>query len=212
MLDKIDGADFNETLKKQYKAEALFIRALTYFNMYRLWGGIPMTDKVVTVSEALAIGRSSEQQVYDFLTGDLKQIIDDNMLPQSYTGNEVGRVTLGAAKALLGKAYLTFHKWEEARDILSQVIGKYSLMASPDKVIDVDNKMKNEIIFAVRFNKELEGEGHGYWFSITNLGDDTNQTEALKNCYSDADDKRKELIEYTQVESKVFVLKKFKDT
>lgn len=68
--------------------------------MYRLWGGIPMTDKVVTVSEALAIGRSSEQQVYDFLTGDLKQIIDDNMLPQSYTGNEVGRVTLGAAKAL----------------------------------------------------------------------------------------------------------------
>ena len=47
---------------------------------------------------------------------------------------------------------------------------------------------------------------------ITNLGDDTNQTEALKKCYSDADDKRKELIEYTQVESKVFVLKKFKDT
>ena len=212
VLDKIDGADFNETLKKQYKAEALFIRALTYFNMYRLWGGIPMTDKVVTVSEALAIGRSSEQQVYDFLTGDLKQIIDDNMLPQSYTGNEVGRVTLGAAKALLGKVYLTFHKWEEARDILSQVIGKYSLMASPDKVFDVDNKMNNEIIFAVRFNKELEGEGHGYWFSITNLGDDTNQTEALKKCYSDADDKRKELIEYTQVESKVFVLKKFKDT
>lgn len=212
MLDKIDGAAFNETLKKQYKAEALFIRALTYFNMYRLWGGIPMTDKVVTVSEALVIGRSSEQQVYDFLTGDLKQIIDDNMLPQSYTGNEMGRVTLGAAKALLGKVYLTFHKWEEARDILSQVIGKYSLMASPDKVFDVDNKMNNEIIFAVRFNKELEGEGHGYWFSITNLGDDTNQTEALKKCYSDADDKRKELIEYTQVESKVFVLKKFKDT
>lgn len=134
------------------------------------------------------------------------------MLPQSYTGNEVGRVTLGAAKALLGKVYLTFHKWEEARDILSQVIGKYCLMASPDKVFDVDNKMNNEIIFAVRFNKELEGEGHGYWFSITNLGDDTNQTEALKKCYSDADDKRKELIEYTQVESKVFVLKKFKDT
>lgn len=120
---KIDGADFDEALKKQYKAEALFIRALTYFNMYRLWGGVPMTDKVVTVSEALAIGRSSEQQVYDFLTGDLKQIIENNMLPQSYTGTEVGRITSGAAKALLGKVYLTFHKWEEARDVLSQIIG-----------------------------------------------------------------------------------------
>ena len=47
VLDKIDGADFNETLKKQYKAEALFIRALTYFNMYRLWGGIPIDRKSV---------------------------------------------------------------------------------------------------------------------------------------------------------------------
>ena len=169
VVDKIDGADFDEALKKQYKAEALFIRALTYFNMYRLWGGVPMTDKVVTVSEALAIGRSSEQQVYDFLTGDLKQIIENNMLPQSYTGTEVGRITSGAAKALLGKVYLTFHKWEEARDVLSQIIGKYSLMSSPDKVFDVDNEMNNEVIFAVRFNKDIEGEGHGYWFSITNL-------------------------------------------
>lgn len=140
-----------------------------------------MTDKVVTVSEALAIGRSSEQQVYDFLTGDLKQIIENNMLPQSYTGTEVGRITSGAAKALLGKVYLTFHKWEEARDVLSQIIGKYSLMSSPDKVFDVDNEMNNEVIFAVRFNKDIEGEGHGYWFSITNLSDDTNQTEALKS-------------------------------
>ena len=50
VLDRIDEANFDATLKKQYKGEALFIRALTYFNMYRLWGGIPMTHKVVTVA------------------------------------------------------------------------------------------------------------------------------------------------------------------
>lgn len=210
VLDKIDNAQFDETLKKQYKAEALFIRALTYFNMYRLWGGVPMTDKVVTVSEALGIGRSSDQQVYDFLTGDLKQIIDGGMLPQSYTGNDVGRVTLGAAKALLGKVYLTFHKWEEARNILSQLIGAYSLLGNPGDVFDVNNKMNNEIIFAVRFNKDVEGEGHGYWYSIINLTDDTNQTKTLQECY-EPDDKRKLLIEYVKVESKVCVMNKFKD-
>ena len=53
-------------------------------------------------------------------------------------------------------------------------------MPTPDKVFDVDNKMNDEIIFAVRFNKDVEGEGHGYWFSIINLTDDTNQTKALK--------------------------------
>ena len=122
----------------------------------------------------------------------------------------MGRVTSGAAMALLGKIYLTFHKWTEARNVLSQLIGRYSLMPTPDKVFDVDNKMNDEIIFAVRFNKDVEGEGHGYWFSIINLTDDTNQTKALKECYKDGD-KRKDLITYVKVEDKVCVMNKFKD-
>ena len=193
VLDRIDEANFDATLKKQYKGEALFIRALTYFNMYRLWGGIPMTNKVVTVTEALKIGRSSDQQVYDFLVGDLNQVINENMLPSSYTSADMGRVTSGAAMALLGKIYLTFHKWTEARNVLSQLVGRYSLMTTPEQVFDVNNKMNDEIIFAVRFNKDVEGEGHGYWFSIINLTDDTNQTKSLKECY------------------KVCVMNKFKD-
>lgn len=210
VLDRIDAANFDATLKKQYKGEALFIRALTYFNMYRLWGGIPMTDRVVTVAEALKIGRSSEQQVYDFLVRDLNQIINENMLPASYSSTDMGRVTSGAAMTLLGKVYLTFHKWTEARDVLSQLIGKYSLMTTPEQIFDVNNKMNDEIIFAVRFNKDVEGEGHGYWFSIINLTDDTNQTKSLKECFKDGD-KRKELITYVKVEDKVCVMNKFKD-
>lgn len=212
VLDRIDAANFDANLKKQYKGEALFIRALTYFNMYRLWGGIPMADKVVTVGEALQIGRSSEQQVLDFLSRDLNQIINENMLPSTYTDTDKGRATSGAAKALLGKLYLTFHKWTEARDVLSQLIGKYALMPNPAKVFDIGNKMNDEIVFAVRFNKEVEGEGHGYWFSIINLTDDTNQTDALMNCY-ESGDLRKDLLTYEQVQGdKACVMKKFKDT
>ena len=110
VLDRIDNASIDEDLKKQYKAEALFIRAYTYFNMYRLWGGVPTTRKVVTVAESLKIGRSSEEQMYDFIAGDLKDIVDNNMLPASYAGADMGRITLGAAKALLAKVYLTFGK------------------------------------------------------------------------------------------------------
>lgn len=169
-----------------------------------------MTNKVVTVAEALKIGRSSDQQVYDFLVGDLNQVINENMLPSSYTSADMGRVTSGAAMALLGKIYLTFHKWTEARNVLSQLVGRYSLMTTPEQVFDVNNKMNDEIIFAVRFNKDVEGEGHGYWFSIINLTDDTNQTKSLKECYKDGD-KRKNLITYVKVEDKVCVMNKFKD-
>lgn len=211
VLDKIDGVEFDEGLKKQYKAEAMFIRALTYFNMYRIWGGVPTTRTVVTVEEALKTRRSTDEEMFNFIAGDLKAIVDDNMLPESYTGEDVGRATLGAAKALLGKVYLTFHKWEEARDVLSQLLGKYELVQPIESVFDVNNKMNREIIFAVRFNKEVEGEGHSYWFNITNLTDDTNQSAALLNCYENGD-ARKALITYVSAATNVCLMPKFMDT
>jgi hypothetical protein len=211
VLEYIDGAEFDETLKKQYKGEALFIRAWTYFNMYRVWGGVPTTRKVVTVSEALTMGRSSDEEIYNLIAGDLKQIVDENMLPASYSGNDMGRVTSGAAQTLLGKVYLTFHKWEEAKTVLSQLIGKYTLQTNPGDVFDVNNKMNNEIIFAIRFNKTLVGEGHGYWNSVSNPANATSPSPQLLACYTDPADKRKELISYIQAESNVYVLKKFYD-
>lgn len=217
ILDQIDGVDFDANLKNQYKAEALFLRAYTYFNMFRVWGGVPITRKVVDVKEALSIGRSTEQEMYDLIVGDLQVIVDNNMLPTSYRGDDVGRITLGAAQSLLGKVYLTFKKPLEASKVLEQVLGKYSLQDQPGDVFDVDNKMNSEIIFAVRFNKNLinkegKSEGHGYWFAINNPANAENPSPQLLSAYSDPADKRKDLISYTQVESNQYVLKKFYDT
>lgn len=212
VLDRIDGADFDEILKAQYKAEALFIRAYTYFNMYRLWGGVPTTRTVVSVSEALKIGRSSEEQMYEFIAGDLKQIVDNEMLPASYGADDTGRATIGAARTLLAKVYLTFGHPQEAADVLEDVIGRYTLLDDVADVFSVANKMNDEVIFAVRFNKEVVGEGHGAWFSVSNLTDNSGQSPVLKALY-DEQDARKPLLEYVQVEGvKLCLMRKFYDT
>lgn len=211
LLDQIDGANFAENLKKQYKGEAMFIRALNYFNMYRIWGGVPATKHVVSAAEALKVARYSDEQMFDLIAGDLKEIVDNNYLPETYSSADMGRATSGAAKALLGKVYLTFHKWTEAKDILSQLIGKYQLVNPIAQVFNVDNKNNNEIIFAVHFNKEIEGEGHSYWYNLTNASDDTNQTSSLLNTFPTGDD-RKDLITYVQVEKNVRLMNKFYDT
>mgnify|MGYP004656381449 FL=1 len=211
LLDQIDGANFAENLKKQYKGEAMFIRALNYFNMYRIWGGVPATKHVVSAAEALKVARYSDEQMFDLIAGDLKEIIDNNYLPETYSSADMGRATSGAAKALLGKVYLTFHKWTEAKDILSQLIGKYQLVSPIAQVFNVDNKNNNEIIFAVHFNKEIEGEGHSYWYNLTNASDDTNQTSSLLNTFPTGDT-RKDLITYVQVEKNVRLMNKFYDT
>lgn len=211
LLDQIDGANFAENLKKQYKGEAMFIRALNYFNMYRIWGGVPATKHVVSATEALKVARYSDEQMFDLIVGDLKEIVDNNYLPETYSSADMGRATSGAAKALLGKVYLTFHKWTEAKDILSQLIGKYQLVSPIAQVFNVDNKNNNEIIFAVHFNKEIEGEGHSYWYNLTNASDDTNQTSSLLNTFPTGD-ARKDLITYVQVEKNVRLMNKFYDT
>lgn len=211
LLDQIDGANFAENLKKQYKGEAMFIRALNYFNMYRIWGGVPATKHVVSAAEALKVARYSDEQMFDLIAGDLKEIVDNNYLPETYSSADMGRATSGAAKALLGKVYLTFHKWTEAKDILSQLIGKYQLVSPIAQVFNVDNKNNNEIIFAVHFNKEIEGEGHSYWYNLTNASDDTNQTSSLLNTFPTGD-ARKDLITYVQVEKTVRLMNKFYDT
>jgi len=211
VLDRIDEATFDQQLKNQYKGEAMFIRSLTYFNMYRIWGGVPSTRKTVTVTEALQIGRSSEEEMYNLIAGDLETIINENLLPATYNASNAGRATLGAAKALLGKVYLTFRQWEKARDVLSGLIGSYTLQTNPADIFDVTKKMNDEIIFAVRSNKNVDGEGHGFWQTIGNPADAVNPSPQLLASYTNPNDKRKDLITYIQAETNLYVLKKFYD-
>ncbi len=213
VLDKIDGAEFDQSKKLQFKGEAMFVRALTLFNMYRAWGTVPVPRRVLTVTEALKLGRASESEMYGYLAGDLEQIINENMLPDSYSGKDVGRATSGAAKALLAKVYLTFKQPQKAADLLRGMIGSYDLLPNIADVFDVNNKMNREIIFAVRYNKSVVGEGHGAWYSITNASDDNNRTNTLKTLYDGTNDARADLLDFVQVPGvNAFLMRKFFDT
>ncbi len=205
VISRLEDTDFS--IKNQYDGEAHFIRALTYFNMVRFWGEIPVILNPVSPNEALSIGRSDINEVYQTIENDLLKAIEQ--LPVSYQGVDIGRATSGAAKALLGKVYLTQKKITETKNILEQIVdGVYSLQNDVTDVFNVNNKMNSEIIFAIRFNKEVVGEGHGDWFTVSDVSISP-ITEILKEAYSD-EDNRKELIQYTQFGA-AFKLNKFYD-
>ena len=204
IIEKIGSANFDETLKKQYEAEARFIRALTYFNVVRIWGDAPIVLKTITVKESLKLGRKPASEVYAVIEADL-QFAAEN-LPSAQT---LGRATSGAAKTLLGKAYLTQKKYPEAVAVLNEVVGQYSLQPSIANVFDVTKKANTEIIFSIRFNKEIVGEGHGAWFSVS---DRTISPFTLKlvNAYA-INDQRKTMIDFVTTGNQ-FVPGKFFDT
>ena len=111
----------DEALKARYIAEVKFIRALTYFNLVRIWGDVPLVTKEITeASEAYTYNRVSVDKVYEQIIQDLKDA--ETALPATFTGTELGRATSGSAKAILGKVYLTRKDYALAATKLNEVI------------------------------------------------------------------------------------------
>lgn len=164
-LDQIQ--DFNlgdSTLKKQWIGEAKWIRALAYFNLVRFFGNVPLVvTKIKTDAEAYAYKRDSVSKIYDQIIKDL--IAAEECLPINYTiSSDVGRVTSGAAKALLGKVYLTQNRWDDAANKLSELINlnTYSLVPTFGDVFSTTNEANAEIIFSVQYSRGTAKEGSAF--------------------------------------------------
>ena len=183
-----------EENKKQIIGEASFLRALTYFNMVRLWGGVPLiTEEVTDVNQAFKHTRDTEENVYNLIISDLKQAIEN--LPKSYEGDDIGRATKGAAQTLLAKVYMTRKDWNSALELLNSVIssGTYELLPNFADVFSTENKNNKESIFEVQFDKTIEGEGY-YGGDPLQIGSDVNNlpSKNLIRLFEENPDDRKD--------------------
>ena len=106
VIDKITFA--SEATKVQYKAEMKFIRALMYFNLVREFGAVPLViENVATPDQATAFTfRATREAVYALIITDLKEVVASS-LPVVQPASSKGKISLQAANALLGQAYLT---------------------------------------------------------------------------------------------------------
>jgi hypothetical protein len=161
VLEKIDPIEMDAALKRRYIAEAKFIRAYVYFELVRTFGDVPLLTKSLTSSlnEAYEYGRSPVAEVYAQIEKDLTEADAD--LPVSYTGADIGRITKGAAKALLGKVLLTQKKFDVAAARLKEVIELrvYDTVPYPD-VFDPAKKNGKETVFDIQFAAGMSGEGN----------------------------------------------------
>lgn len=197
-------------LKDQYEGELRFLRALHYFQIVRLWGAAPLVLSPVTTEESKSIGRSPVADVYAAIEADL--VAAASLLPPSYSGNaDIGRATAGAAKALLAKVYLTEKKYQQAVNTLKELVPpqsnpfQYRLLDQVADVFAANNKMNDEIIFAIRYDKTILQQGHGLFFGNPVLD------PALLNAYESGDDRR-DLLNKVQLNATAFIVKKYYDT
>ena len=153
-VDKISAlGNISEELRNQYVNEAKFLRALHYFNLVRWFRNVPLILHETTSlsSDKVNVKQASADEVYAQI---IKDLTDAENLPVSYSAEDAGRATSGAAKALLAKVYLTRQDWQKAADKAKEVIDskRYALFENFDDAFDSSTKNGKEHIFSIQFN------------------------------------------------------------
>jgi len=153
--DKLAARGVSDALRtqiRQYRAEARFLRALSYWHGIDLFGNIPL----VTEDDALGAtppAQSTRAEIFNFIVSELTEIRGE--LPAAGSST-YGRANGAAASMLLAKLYLNSAvytgtaRWTEARTALEAVIGSgFSLDNNYRDMFLADNHTSPEIIFAV---------------------------------------------------------------
>ena len=88
-----------------------------------------MVTKVLTVDEANSVFRDSRENVIKFVIEELQAAIPN--LPVTRPDKDYGRITKGAALAILGRVFLAEKRWEDAKNVYKQImdLGVYSIDA-----------------------------------------------------------------------------------
>jgi len=150
-----DKTDFEG--KDLVLAQARFLRAYYYFELVKWFGDVPLVvDQRILFGQQFEIDRTPKAEVYAQIEQDLIYAAD--ILP--YFQAETGRVTKGAAQALLGKVYLFQDKFSESANVLESVInnGPYDLLSDYSTMFENDNENNIESVFEVQYT-DVQGAG-----------------------------------------------------
>lgn len=152
--DKIDFSG-----KDQILAQAAFLRAYYYFELVKWFGEVPMpVDVRVSFGTVQDYNRTPVNEVYAQIESDLNYAA--SILPLQQI--EKGRITKGAAQALLGKVLVFQEKFGEAAPILQDVIdsGVYALHDDFSTLFLQQEENNTESVFEIQYTN-AQGAGFG---------------------------------------------------
>jgi hypothetical protein len=137
--------------KDRYVGELKMLRAYFYWNLVRMFGGVPKIDRVLETKEDIATGsvRASAAEIYAFIESDCQEAIAK--LPATIPSEELGRVSKYTAYALLAKVYLYQKRWAESKAMCDAIINstRFSLLPDYAKIWREAGEFSSESIWEV---------------------------------------------------------------
>ena len=179
VLERVPGMDpelFDEEeyqcvdgLQERIIGEAYFLRAFYYFQLVRVYGGVPLVLNNLLTDADWQQPRATAEAVYDQIVDDLTEANKRLWLRSDsrFADTDMGRATKGAAQAMLLKANLYRHQYEEARAWGDSIIlsNEYSLETDYADNWLLENENGVESVFEIQYMEDPSsdyGEGNGF--------------------------------------------------
>jgi hypothetical protein len=169
VIANVPKISMDDATKKSMVGEAKFLRAYYYYTLVNIFGDVPLKLKPTSQASDGLIGKSPVKTIYEQAIVPDLQDAEASGLPPTPDGS--GRVSTGAAKALLAKVYLSMagfpvgeaDKFALARDKAMEVIagGNFHLFQSDgsltwfDKLNNPTFDNKEENIFGINFGLDI---------------------------------------------------------
>ncbi len=183
ILQKIEEApSLSPVFKARTIAELKFLRGSFYFDLVRLFGNVPIFTSTISPDDISSVKQASPAEVFAQIEQDLTDAKNTPELPETVPPAELGRITHGAAAALLGKVILFQNdngRMLEAAAHFEEVINSsnYFLETNFGDIFKQENEFGPESVFEIQYASNRPGD-YGCCF---NSGPVNNATEGNYN-------------------------------
>ncbi|WP_343539196.1 RagB/SusD family nutrient uptake outer membrane protein, partial [Sphingobacterium thalpophilum] len=164
-----DAAEIPATVKDKVLGQAYAIRGLAYFDLARVWGGVPLiTEPTAKVGDNIGIARSTVDQTYQQVINDLN--LAEDLLPNTTDRFAFTKKTVWALKA---RYHLYKKNWAEARDYAKLLIedqSNYELISPYYSFFKNDVTGTKESVFELFYSTNEPNPHRAQWQPQTNGG------------------------------------------
>lgn len=176
----------SEGKKARLEAETLFLRAYFYWDLVRHYGWVPIiTVGLPNIEDYKSLPQSTPNEVFTLIAKDLLKAV--SVLPADIAASENGRISKGAAQALIARIYmyhsgmssiselgLTAQSWGDGTTIVNKAYvqtaldaiitsGKYSLVPVYANLWDWAKQNSQESILEIQYSDKAKSGDWGGW-------------------------------------------------
>ncbi|QKZ11210.1 RagB/SusD family nutrient uptake outer membrane protein [Spirosoma sp. KUDC1026] len=159
VLKYVPAITMDTARRNQIVGEAYFLRGLHYFNLVRLYGGVPLRLEPTESGESsiVTLARSTPEQIYTQITADLQQAERLTAADLGGQAQNRARAIKTTVNALQARVFLTQQRWADAATAASKVLSSslYQLSPTFKGLYPPDNNP--ESIFEIQYSGNADG-------------------------------------------------------